>query len=175
VRARRPNRQTANPLTPGTHRYGLPEDVWFHVDSLSSAHVYLRQKKGEKIADIPEFMLEAMCQLVKANSIEGCKLHQVYVIHTRWRNLHKTSSMEVGQIGMHDRSKVKRMLVEKDKEVVKLISKTKKTEFPDLEALQQERAARFQAAKKAEKREDFLNEKAAKNERREQAELRSYA
>jgi hypothetical protein len=26
-------------------RFGLPEDVWFHVDSLSSAHVYLRQKK----------------------------------------------------------------------------------------------------------------------------------
>lgn len=26
-------------------RFGLPEDVWFHVDALSSAHVYLRQKK----------------------------------------------------------------------------------------------------------------------------------
>lgn len=23
----------------------LPEDVWFHVDSLSSAHVYLRLKE----------------------------------------------------------------------------------------------------------------------------------
>lgn len=22
--------------------YGLPEDVWFHVDKLSSAHVYIR-------------------------------------------------------------------------------------------------------------------------------------
>lgn len=23
-------------------KYGWPEDVWFHVDDLSSAHVYLR-------------------------------------------------------------------------------------------------------------------------------------
>jgi predicted ribosome quality control (RQC) complex YloA/Tae2 family protein len=24
-------------------KYGFPEDFWFHVDKLSSAHVYLRQ------------------------------------------------------------------------------------------------------------------------------------
>lgn len=30
-------------------RYGIPEDVWFHVDNLSSAHVYLRMKRGEKV------------------------------------------------------------------------------------------------------------------------------
>ena len=23
-------------------RYGWPEDIWFHVDNLSSAHVYIR-------------------------------------------------------------------------------------------------------------------------------------
>ncbi|CAN0564724.1 unnamed protein product, partial [Ectocarpus sp. 12 AP-2014] len=28
-------------------RYGFPEDVWFHVDNLSSAHVYLRMNRGE--------------------------------------------------------------------------------------------------------------------------------
>ena len=48
------------------------------------------------------------------------------------------------------------------------------TEFPDLEALQQERARRFRATKKAEKRSEFLNEKAATKERKDQAELRSY-
>ena len=26
-------------------RWGWPEDVWFHVDKLSSAHVYLRLKE----------------------------------------------------------------------------------------------------------------------------------
>lgn len=55
-------------------KYGLPEDVWFHVDDLSSAHVYMRQKKNEKLDDIsPELLLDC-CSLVKANSIAGCKV-----------------------------------------------------------------------------------------------------
>ena len=29
-------------------RYGIPEDLWFHVDDLSSAHVYLRLRKDQK-------------------------------------------------------------------------------------------------------------------------------
>ena len=33
-------------------RWGLPHDVWFHVDALSSAHVYLRLARGQTIADI---------------------------------------------------------------------------------------------------------------------------
>ena len=33
-------------------KYGFPEDVWFHVDNLSSAHVYVRMKKGETYKDI---------------------------------------------------------------------------------------------------------------------------
>ena len=36
-------------------------------------------------------------QLVKANSIEGCKKKEVYVVYTRWRNLKKTSDMVVGE------------------------------------------------------------------------------
>ena len=35
-------------------RYGLPEDVWFHVDALSSAHVYLRMGQGEKLKELDE-------------------------------------------------------------------------------------------------------------------------
>jgi phospholipase C len=27
-------------------KYALPQDVWFHVDALSSAHVYLRMPEG---------------------------------------------------------------------------------------------------------------------------------
>jgi hypothetical protein len=64
-------------------------------------------------------------QLVKANSIEGCKMREVTVIYTRWRNLHKTASMEVGAIGFHDRSKVKSMRVVKDNAIVNAISRTK--------------------------------------------------
>ncbi len=124
------------------------------MDDLSSAHVYLRQKPGEKLDDIsPDLLLEC-ASLVKvggwlggwmglrvkevfivllfsrwvggwwacvssphsphllfnnhqANSIEGCKLKEVSVVYTRWRNLKKTKAMEVGQIGFHDNSKVR--------------------------------------------------------------------
>ena len=51
-------------------RWGWPEDVWFHVDKLSSAHVYLRLEPGQTIADIQEPLLQDCLQLVKENSIE---------------------------------------------------------------------------------------------------------
>jgi predicted ribosome quality control (RQC) complex YloA/Tae2 family protein len=49
-------------------RYGLPEDVWFHVDNLSSAHIYLRMNKGEKLKEIDPAIIMECCQLVKVNS-----------------------------------------------------------------------------------------------------------
>lgn len=55
-------------------KYGLPEDVWFHVDDLSSAHVYLRMKPGMTMDDISEDLLLDCSALVKANSIQGCKV-----------------------------------------------------------------------------------------------------
>lgn len=52
-------------------KYGLEEDVWFHVDKLSSAHIYLRMNEGEVWESIPEDLLADCAQLTKANSIEG--------------------------------------------------------------------------------------------------------
>lgn len=52
-------------------KYGFPEDIWFHVDKMSSAHVYVRLHKGQTIDDISEGLLEDCAQLVKANSIQG--------------------------------------------------------------------------------------------------------
>lgn len=43
----------------------------FHVDKMSSAHVYVRLHKGQSIDDISEGLLEDCVQLVKANSIQG--------------------------------------------------------------------------------------------------------
>eukprot|EP00983_Pelagomonas_calceolata_P026004 816202-Pelagomonas_calceolata.AAC.3 len=43
----------------------------FHVDDLSSAHVYLRLPEGMGLDDIPKDTLEDCCQLVKHNSIQG--------------------------------------------------------------------------------------------------------
>lgn len=70
----------------------------FHVDDLSSAHVYLRLPPGGTFEDIPAETLEDCCQLVKANSIQGNKLDNVGVVWTPVSNLKKTASMEVGQV-----------------------------------------------------------------------------
>lgn len=52
-------------------KYAWPQDVWFHVDKLSSAHVYLRMPEGMTWEAIPQALLADCAQLVKANSIEG--------------------------------------------------------------------------------------------------------
>ena len=52
-------------------RWGWPEDVWFHTDKLSSAHIYLRLPEGMTIDTIPEELLTDCIQLTKANSISG--------------------------------------------------------------------------------------------------------
>ena len=43
--------------------WGLPTDIWFHVDRFSSAHVYLRLPDGVGIDQIPVETLEDMCQV----------------------------------------------------------------------------------------------------------------
>ena len=60
-------------------RYGFPEDIWFHVDGVSSAHVYLRLPRGMGLDEIPADVLEDCGQLTKANSISGCKQDSVKV------------------------------------------------------------------------------------------------
>ena len=54
----------------GSFRYGWPEDLWFHVDDLSSAHVYLRLPRGDSFETVPEEVVEECASLVKANSIK---------------------------------------------------------------------------------------------------------
>lgn len=69
-------------------KYGLEQDIWFHVDKLSSAHVYLRLPA--EIPDwekIPDILLQECSQLVKANSIEGNKKTNLAIIYTPWSNI----------------------------------------------------------------------------------------
>lgn len=42
-------------------KYGFPEDVWFHVDNFSSAHVYVRLKKGETYKDMNPYLIQECC------------------------------------------------------------------------------------------------------------------
>jgi len=159
-------------------KYGLLEDLWFHVDGLSSAHVYLRLNPGQRLEDVSDNTVMECAQLVKANSIEGCKLREVYVVYTRWRNLNKTHDMEIGAIGYHDKTKVKRINVIKDQTIVNKINKTKEERFPDLAALQQQRAEEVRSQQQREKKQiqetQRITLKKEKWEKEQQANLRSY-
>jgi hypothetical protein len=89
----------------GLIKYGLPEDVWFHVDSLSSAHVYLRLKDGETMDDITPDLLLDCSSLVKANSIAGCKVSAIAIatpIHfssVEWRRRRRRRHRDTFQYG----------------------------------------------------------------------------
>ena len=145
-------------------KYHWPDDIWFHVDGLSSAHVYARiLTPGSAAAivcgaeeyssggggggggggarplpppptldDISEVALKDCAQLVKANSIEGCKKGSVVVIYTLASNLKKDGSMAPGQVGFINERAVKRVTVEeRDKELLSRLAKTREETHPD--------------------------------------------
>ncbi|KAL7810656.1 hypothetical protein V8C26DRAFT_410008 [Trichoderma gracile] len=116
-------------------KYGWEEDVWFHVDKLSSAHIYLRMQPGQTWDNLPEQLVMDLAQLTKANSIEGNKKDNVTIIYTPWSNLKKDGSMDVGQVSFHDPRKVKRVLVpHRENAIVNRLNKTKVEKKPDLKA-----------------------------------------
>mmetsp|Transcript_16348 Transcript_16348/g.24518 ORF Transcript_16348/g.24518 Transcript_16348/m.24518 type:complete len:215 (+) Transcript_16348:159-803(+) len=155
-------------------KYGLPEDVWFHVDDLSSAHVYLRMKPGMTLDDISENLLLECSSLVKANSIQGCKKSSVYVVYTRWKNLKKTNSMVDGQVGFHRPENVRRMLIEKNNPIVNALNKTKVERHPDLFKEQQDRLREIQEQKKQHKRMEDKKKRLEELQKRKEKEERSY-
>ncbi|KAH7356837.1 hypothetical protein BKA65DRAFT_215789 [Rhexocercosporidium sp. MPI-PUGE-AT-0058] len=149
-------------------KYGLEEDVWFHADKLSSAHIYLRMKEGESWESINEGVLTDCAQLTKANSIEGNKKDNVTIIYTPWANLKKDGSMAVGQVGFKDPRKVKRILVsQRENPIVNRLNKTKVEKFPDL---QMEREEKLKAVRKKDQaaRLDRKKEEARVAEERKQ-------
>ncbi|GMI54358.1 hypothetical protein ScalyP_jg2568 [Parmales sp. scaly parma] len=120
---------------------GFDEDVWFHVDTLSSAHVYIRLLEGQSINDLSEELLLQCSTLVKANSIEGCKRPKVTVIFTSWSNLKKTKGMAAGEVSYHDPAGVMSIEVEKNNAITNALNKTKKEILSidiDLEELQRQ-------------------------------------
>ncbi|KAM6365893.1 coiled-coil domain-containing protein 25 isoform 2-T2 [Alca torda] len=180
-------------------KYGWPEDIWFHVDKLSSAHVYLRLHKGQTVDDIPKEVLIDCAHLVKANSIQGCKMNNVNVVYTPWTNLKKTADMDVGQIGFHRQKdvsvctsgwqtvtfpwiivlctpKVKMLTVEKKvNEILNRLEKTKVERFPDLAAEKEARDREERNEKKAQIQEMKRKEKEEMKKKKELEELRSYS
>ncbi|KAF8034618.1 hypothetical protein BT93_C0812 [Corymbia citriodora subsp. variegata] len=156
-------------------KYGFPEDIWFHVDKMSSAHVYLRMHKGQTIDDISEGVLEDCAQLVKANSIQGNKVNNVDVVYTPWANLKKTASMDVGQVGFHNSKMVRTVRVEKRlNDVVNRLNRTKVERTPDLKAEREAVNAAERAERKLQLRDKKRREEMDRLEKERQAELRSY-
>ncbi|CAH9106263.1 unnamed protein product [Cuscuta epithymum] len=156
-------------------KYGFPEDIWFHVDKMSSAHVYLRLTKGQSMDDIPEGVLEDCVQLVKANSIQGNKLNNVDVVYTPWQNLKKTPSMEVGQVAFHNTKMVRTIRVEKRiNDIINRLNRTKVERKTDLKAEREAVSAAEKAERKHQLREKKRREEMERLEKEKHAELRSY-
>ncbi|KAI0727900.1 cytoplasmic protein [Fomitopsis betulina] len=143
-------------------KYAWPQDIWFHVDKLSSAHVYLRMPEGMSWEAIPEALLTDCAQLVKANSIEGNKKDNLTIIYTPADNLKKTGDMAVGQVSFHNDKRVKRVHVPKrENPIVNRLNKTKVERQVDheqerIERIKQESAARRAAALQKKKTDEEL-------------------
>ncbi|EJD53472.1 DUF814-domain-containing protein [Auricularia subglabra TFB-10046 SS5] len=134
-------------------KYAWPQDVWFHVDKLSSAHVYVRLPPSiPSWENIPKDVLVDCAQLVKANSIEGNKKDNLTIIYTPADNLKKTGDMATGQVSFHNDKRVKRVHVEtRVNAIVNRLNKTKTERVVDHEAervdrLKTEAAERRRAA-----------------------------
>ncbi|KAF8158440.1 cytoplasmic protein [Crassisporium funariophilum] len=131
-------------------KHAWPQDLWFHVDKLSSAHVYLRMTEGMVWESIPTALLADCAQLVKANSIEGNKKDDLTVIYTPAANLKKTGDMAVGQVSFHNDKKVKRVHVAKRENViVNRLNKTKEERVVDHEQERVDRVKKENAGKRA--------------------------
>lgn len=154
---------------------GWPEDVWFHVDKLSSAHVYLRLGPGQTLDDIPSAVIEDACQLCKANSITGNKTNNIDVVYTMWENLKKTPSMEAGQVAFHRDKDVRKFHVEKrTNEIVNRLNKTKREEHPDFRTMREDRDRKEREDKKQLMRLQKEKEKSEAKRKEEEADARSY-
>ncbi|CCU77266.1 Coiled-coil domain-containing protein 25 [Blumeria hordei DH14] len=135
-------------------KFGLEDDVWFHVENLSSAHIYLRLSEDQSWDDLPEDLLIDCAQLTKANSIEGNKKSDVSIIYTPWTNLKKDGSMVAGQVGFKDNSQA---ISRRENSIVNRLNKTREEKFPDLhmekESILQGKRKKEQATRNEERKE----------------------
>ncbi|KAK9870734.1 hypothetical protein WA026_008302 [Henosepilachna vigintioctopunctata] len=156
-------------------KWGWPEDVWFHVDKVSSAHVYLRLRPGQTIDDIPSAVLDDAAQLVKANSIMGNKMNDVDIVYTMWANLKKTQGMDVGQVAFYKEKEVRKIKVAKRiNDIVNRLNKTKKEKNIDFRAEREQRDRLEREDKKQLMKQEQERKKDMEKKKKEEAELRSY-
>jgi hypothetical protein len=151
-------------------------DFWFHVDDLSSAHVYIRPPTPDTwtLDTLPEALVADCAALTKANSIEGCKLGSVRIVYTPAANLRKEKSFAVGQVAFFNERLLRYVSAEKKNDVVNRLNRTKTERVVDFEAemaarLREEKHRRKAAAQKAAAEADAERARLAK-----EADLRCY-
>ncbi|MBW0467151.1 hypothetical protein O181_006866 [Austropuccinia psidii MF-1] len=158
-------------------KYSWPDDIWFHVDKLSSAHVYIRLPKTiPDMHSIPEALLQDCAQLVKANSIEGNKKDDLTIIFTPASNLRKTGDMAIGQVDFYSNKLVKRVHVKtRINAVVNRLNKTKmeRTDV-DLEQEKLQHEIEINRQKKLTATQKAKEEKELEAQRKAEKEARSY-
>lgn len=157
-------------------RWGWPEDIWFHVDKISSAHVYMRLQPGQSFDDLPSQLIDDCAQLVKANSIKGNKMTNVRIVYTMWENLKKTGDMDVGQVGFKRDKDVRYVTVEKRlNEIVNRLEKTRVEKPVDYRKEREERDQLEREDKKRLLREQKKQEDEEEKRKAEEREAKSYS
>lgn len=148
----------------------------FHVDNLSSAHVYLRLPEDWSWDNIPEEILQDCAQLTKANSITGNKQDNITVIYTPWKNLKKTGDMVTGQVGFYKDKEVKKVFVNtRINAVVNRLNKTKVEKFPNLQQERRDYDKEKQRTEQERRRQKQKEELALARERKQLAYQRDHA
>ncbi|XP_072790699.1 coiled-coil domain-containing protein 25 isoform X2 [Taeniopygia guttata] len=126
--------------------------------------------------DIPKEVLSDCAHLVKANSIQGCKLNSVTVVYTPWTNLRKSPDMDVGEVGFHRSKEVRSVRVERRApEQLRRLERTRVERFPDLAAERLSRDRRERGRQRQELREQRREQRLETQRKREMEELRSYS
>eukprot|EP00811_Abedinium_folium_P007173 NODE_16617_length_985_cov_5.361305.p2 GENE.NODE_16617_length_985_cov_5.361305~~NODE_16617_length_985_cov_5.361305.p2 ORF type:complete len:246 (-),score=81.34 NODE_16617_length_985_cov_5.361305:248-946(-) len=175
-------------------KYSFPEDIWFHVDKLSSAHIYLRLPPGtvdimhirdknqakrilrDALESVPEEVVQEMAQLTKANSIDGCKAAEVDIVYTPFLNLRKEERMDTGQVGFKDEEfRIMVHHVERDRDVVKRLEKSKREELVDFPVEKEERDRGERERRRRIVDAQKQREKQEEKDHAIQKELRSYS
>ncbi|GAA6063264.1 hypothetical protein JCM10212_004998 [Sporobolomyces blumeae] len=155
-------------------KYATDRDVWFHVDKLSSPHVYLKLPEGMEWEKIPQELANDVGQLVKAGSIQGNKV-ACTIIYTPAKNLLKKGDYATGAVSFVNDRKVKRFHIpERLNPIVNRLAKTKVERQVDHEYEKIEREKEESRKKRLAATEQKNLDLKLSRDRKAAAEARSY-
>ncbi|GMI12115.1 hypothetical protein TrRE_jg12086 [Triparma retinervis] len=152
--------------------HSLPTDVWFHVSSLPSAHIYVRSCADLSLGPdsnwgIDDDTVAECCKIVKGNSIKGCKMKAVKVVASRWSNLVSPQGSEDGVVAFADEGECRYWDgVEKDNGLCRRVEKSWERE--DVGKWEGERRAYLEEERRRVKKERKEGERKKKQEEEEE-------